>query len=187
MHTTKDEILNLPPGSRCLIDEMRIKTRVAELAAGLSELMSEDRSSWLVIGVLRGAFIFMADLVRELAVAAELDFIQISSYEQRTCSSGRVELICAPRSELKNRPVLLVDDILDTGYSLAWLKDYFKRQQVKQLTTCVLLDKPSRREIANLQADYVGFEVPPEFVVGYGLDANQQYRFLSSIYQIPVR
>ena len=171
-----------PAGGRLLLSPEQIDRRVAEMAEEISASMRDD-SPWLVLGVLRGAFIFMADLVRKLKRAVAMDFIQISSYRDDTKNSA-IELVKAPTLNLRGRSLLLVDDILDTGNSMVWLVNYLDNQQVGCLRTCVLVDKPDCRQV-KISADYVGFSLPPVFVVGYGLDAAQQYRQLPGIYQLP--
>lgn len=173
----------LPPGSQLLVSAQQISRRVAELGRELSPLM-QDNAPWLVIGVLRGAFIFMADLVRNLSVPVHIDFIQVSSYGNAAFSSGGVELLSAPRMAVKGRSLLLLDDVLDTGNSLQWLVNYFVNQGAAQVLSCVLLDKPDCRKTA-INADFVGFSLSTGYVVGYGLDMAQDYRQLPGVYQLP--
>lgn len=169
-----------------MFGQREIERRVRHMAGELSAFMAESnsREPWVVLGVLRGAFIFMADLVRHLTVPVELDFIRIQSYGQSDTSSGNITLLNEPALVMAGRSVLLVDDILDTGNSMVWLVNYLNNQKVENIRTCVLLDKPARR-LVEVAADYVGFVVPPLFVVGYGLDMGQKYRQLPGIYQLP--
>jgi hypoxanthine phosphoribosyltransferase len=173
----------LPAGAELLADAEKIQARVRELSQYLSLRMAGD-NPWLALGVLKGAFIFMADLVRYLSCVVEVDFIKISSYGDAVSSSGRVQLVHAPGAELKNRNILLIDDIIDTGNSMAWLVNYLHEKQAAQVITCVFLDKPQCR-VQAIAADYVGITMDsPAYVVGYGLDAAQKYRQLAGIYKI---
>jgi hypoxanthine phosphoribosyltransferase len=165
-----------------LISAVRIQARVAEVGREISPLLA-GKEPWIVLGVLRGAFIFMADLVRCLTQAVEVDFMRISSYGPATASSGRVCLAQPPGMDLRGRSVLLVDDILDTGLSLLWLKDFLAARQAARVYSCVLLDKKASRAVP-VTADYVGFAVPPVFLVGYGLDMDQKFRYLPGIHQV---
>lgn len=173
----------VPAGSQLVVTPAQIEQRVTQMAHEISRAMA-DNQPWLVVGVLRGAFIFMADLVRRLEVEVLIDFIQISSYGEGVSSKGAITLLTAPTMEIAERSVLLVDDVLDTGNSMQWLISYFARQQARQVKSCVLLDKPACRKTA-ISADYAGFALPPGFVVGYGMDAAQKYRQLPGIYQLP--
>jgi hypoxanthine phosphoribosyltransferase len=173
----------LPASAELLADAEKIQARIRELGRDLSARMTEG-GPWLALGVLTGAFIFMADLLRHLSCAVEVDFIKISSYGDAVSSSGQVKLVHPPGTELKNRSILLIDDIIDTGNTLAWLVNYLHEKQAARVITCVFLDKPQCRMQA-IAADYVGITVTsPAYVVGYGLDAAQKYRQLAGIYKI---
>lgn len=173
----------LPSGSKMLLSPRRISRRVARLAGQLNRLL-ERNPPWLVIGVLRGALIFMADLVRHLNVSIHIDFISISSYGDSRASSGAIRLLHAPGMNVSGRRVLLLDDVLDTGHSLRWLVNYLAGQGAVEVKTCVLLDKPHCRQ-TEINTDYTGFALPAGYVVGYGMDMAQQYRHLPGIYQLP--
>ncbi len=134
----------------------------------------------LVVGVLNGAWVFMADLVRELTTPACCDFVQVSSYGSRMVSSGKPQLRLDVSAPVAGAHLLLVDDIIDTGISLAWLRTHLLCKQPASLRLCVLLDKPARRRV-RIQPDYVGFEIPDRFVVGYGIDYAHRYRELPYI------
>ncbi len=134
----------------------------------------------LVIGVLIGSFVFLADLVRKLKFPVEIDFVRLCSYGSGTESSGAVKMLLEPSIPLEGRDILVVEDIADTGYSLAFLMDYLKKKTPKSVKLCVLMDKPSRRKVP-LSIDYTGFTVPDEFLVGYGLDCDCKYRNLREI------
>jgi hypoxanthine phosphoribosyltransferase len=162
-----------------LLDEARIAARVRELAAQISsDYAGLDRL--VLIGVLKGAFMFLADLTRELTVPHQVDFIALSSYNRGHISPGAVRLIMDTRTSVSDRNVLIVEDILDTGYTLDYLMRTFRARRPASLRTCVLLSKPERRRI-EVPVDYLGFEIPNEWVVGYGLDYADQFRTLPYI------
>lgn len=134
----------------------------------------------LLVGVLKGSFIFLADLVRQMQRPVELDFLRLSSYGNDTRSSGRVRLRMGVTSLVKGRDVLVVEDVVDTGLTTSYAAKYLKRKGASSVKLCTLLDKPSRRHVP-MAPDYVGFTVPNQFIVGYGLDFNEQYRHLPDI------
>lgn len=134
----------------------------------------------LVVCILKGAVMFMTDLVREIDDYMELDFMDVSSYGDATESSGEVKIIKDLDASVKDRNVLIVEDIVDTGRTLKYLTDIFKTRQAKSVRICALMDKPEGR-VVDVQADYVGTTVPNEFVVGYGLDYAERYRNLPYI------
>ena len=134
----------------------------------------------LVIGVLKGAFIFLADLVRKLDLPVEVDFVRLSSYGSGRSTSGVVRVLLKPSSNLEGRDVLIVDDIIDTGLSISHLIRYLKRRRVASVRVCALADKPSRRRV-EVKVDYRGFEVPDRFLVGCGMDWDERYRNLPNI------
>ena len=134
----------------------------------------------LLIGVLRGAFVFMADLVRALDIPLTLDFVRVSTYGRRTESSGRPRIVQGVRSPIKGQHVLVVEDIVDTGVTTRFLLDYLRQKGAASVKLCALLSKPARRRV-EVNIDYLGFTIPDLFVVGYGLDLAQQYRHLPDI------
>ena len=158
---------------KILLSEEEIKARVQELGDQLYDAFHDKNP--LFVGVLKGCFIFMADLVRAAQLKSELEFIGVSSYQNGTKSSGVVQITRDLQEDINGRDVIIVEDILDSGNTLAFLKDYMLAKGAKSITIVTLLDKPARREKA-ITADYAGFVVPDEFVVGYGLDYAQQYR-----------
>lgn len=162
-----------------LLDEDRIATRVRELAAQISSDYA-GLDNLVLIGVLKGAFIFLADLTRDLTVPHRVDFIALSSYNRGQISQGAVRLIMDTRTSVTDRHVLIVEDILDTGYTLDYLMRTFRARRSASLRTCVLLSKPERRRI-EVPVDYLGFEIPNEWVVGYGLDYADRFRTLPYI------
>ena len=158
---------------KVLLSEEEIKARVQVLGDQLYEAFHDKNP--LFVGVLKGCFIFMADLVRAAQLKSELEFIGVSSYQNGTKSSGVVQITRDLQEDINGRDVIIVEDILDSGNTLEFLKKYLMAKGAASVTIVTLLDKPSRREKA-ITADYIGFVVPDEFVVGYGLDYAQQYR-----------
>jgi len=153
----------------------QINQRVKELATEITEHYGEQPLT--VLGTLKGSVLFLADLVRELPPNIEIDFIRASSYGDSSETSGEVTLEYVPSVNLEGRHVLLVEDIIDTGLTASGLYSYLVSQKVNSIQICALLDKPMRRKIP-MSCDYLGFSIPNEFVVGYGLDYAQRYRNL---------
>jgi hypoxanthine phosphoribosyltransferase len=164
---------------RVLLDEEQIQRRVRELAAQINADYAGARGL-LLVGVLRGAFIFMADLARLLTVPHHVDFIALSSYNRGVISDGSVRLIMDTRTAVTGQHVLIVEDIVDTGYTLDYLVRTFRARNLASLRTCALLRKPDRSKV-EVVIDYLGFEIPDEWVVGYGLDYADMYRTLPYI------
>ena len=158
---------------KILLSEEEIKARVQDLGDQLYDAFHDKNP--LFVGVLKGCFIFMADLVRAAQLKSELEFIGVSSYQNGTKSSGVVQITRDLQEDINGRDVIIVEDILDSGNTLEFLKNYLMAKGAASVTIVTLLDKPARREKA-ITADYAGFVVPDEFVVGYGLDYAQQYR-----------
>jgi hypoxanthine phosphoribosyltransferase len=156
-----------------LLTEEQIKARIAEMGEEIAEKHQGERP--LFLGVLKGCFVFMADLIRACPIKSDLEFIAVSSYENATVSSGRVQITHDVQQDITGRNIIIVEDILDSGNTLAFLKDYLMTKGAKSITIVTLLDKPSRRTKA-ITPDLAGFVVPDEFVVGYGLDYAQEYR-----------
>lgn len=164
---------------KVLLDEKAIEARVNELAAQINADYG-DANNLMLVGVLRGAFIFMADLTRRLTVPHRVDFISLSSYGKNTISTGAVRLILDTQASVAGCHVLIVEDIVDTGYTLDYLLRNFRARQPASLRTCVLLSKPERRKV-DVPVEYLGFEIPDVWVVGYGLDYADKYRTLPYI------
>lgn len=160
-----------------LFSEDEIQKRVKELAAQIST--DFEGQELVAIGILKGAFMFFADLVRHIQVPLTIDFIVASSYVKDS-TTGEVKIYYDIREDIKDKNVLLVEDIVDTGVTLNYLRERFLEQSPKALKVCALLDKKERR-IVDIPLDYIGFEIPNEFVVGYGLDYDNQYRNLPYI------
>lgn len=156
------------------------------IAARIEELSGEIRTTFastdklVVVGLLRGSFVFIADLVRELDMPVEVDFLEASSYGDGMESSREVRILKDLRGEIHDRDVLVVEDIVDTGFTLSHVVSLLKSRGPKRLETIALLDKPSRREV-DIKATWTGFEIPDEFVVGYGIDYGQRNRNLPYI------
>jgi hypoxanthine phosphoribosyltransferase len=162
-----------------LISAKAIAARVEALARDISEYF-RDTDKLVVIGLLRGSFIFIADLARELDLPVEVDFLEVSSYGNSTESSREVRLLKDLRGEIEGRDVLVVEDIVDTGHTLSRVMDILATRHPRRMEACALLDKPSRREV-DIKARWIGFEIPDKFVVGYGIDYAQRNRNLPHI------
>lgn len=156
-----------------LYSKQQISDRVKELGQQISR--NYQGQDLLVIGVLKGAFIFMADLVREIDLPLELDFISVSSYGASTVSSGEVRITKDLDYSVEGKSVLLVEDIVDSGLTLNYIREIFKKRSPESINICCLLDKPSRRQ-SPVAPEYVGFTIEDYFVVGYGLDYAGKYR-----------
>ena len=158
---------------KVLVSEEELKTRVNEMGAELYEKFESKNPIFL--GVLKGSFVFIADLMRACQLKSDIEFIAVSSYANATESSGRVNIKYDLQQDITGRHLVIVEDILDSGNTLAFLKQYFLAKGAASITIVTLLDKPARREKA-VTADLAGFTIPDEFVVGYGLDFAQRYR-----------
>ena len=166
-----------------VIDEMiSAKAIAARIEALAQEIATEysDTDKLVVVGLLRGSFVFIADLVRELSLPVEVDFLEVSSYGDAMESSREVRVLKDLRSGIEGRDVLVVEDIVDTGFTLSHVIKMLQNRTPHKLRTIALLDKPSRREV-DVRADWTGFEIPDEFVVGYGIDYAQRNRNLPFI------
>ncbi len=165
--------------AKVLIPEDVLQARVAELGRAINATYTDDDRPLLVC-VLKGAFMFLADLTRHLEMRHEVDFMEISSYGAATRSSGVVRILLDLEQNVEGRHVLIVEDIIDSGRTLDYITRNLQTRGPASLWVCTLLSKPSRREI-DVPLDFVGFEVPDEFVVGYGLDFVEEYRNLPFI------
>ncbi|WP_341992162.1 hypoxanthine phosphoribosyltransferase [Azorhizobium sp. AG788] len=171
--------MSLPP-VKVLFDENRIAARNRELA---SEIAAAGLEQLLVVAVLKGSFIFAADLLRAMhasGLAPEMEFVHLSSYREAQVSSGQVNILRDVESDVRGRDVLLVDDILESGRTLAFAKDLLMARGARRVLVCVLLEKPGKRAV-NVDPDYVGFVCPDLFVVGYGMDVAHAFRQLPFI------
>lgn len=162
---------------RVLYTEEEIAARVEELSTQISEDYKDIKRPLLTVGILNGAVMFYTDIVRRLTVPVQFDFLIASSYDANAHTSGKVNILKNLDNDPKGRDILLIEDIVDSGTTMNFLVDYFKDKKAASVKICTLLDKPSRRKV-DVDIDYCGFEVPDEFVVGYGLDFAQHYRNL---------
>ena len=162
-----------------MISAKAIAARVESMAVEISQHFA-DTQQLVVIGLLRGSFMFISDLVRELELPVEVDFLETSSYGDSMESSREVRILKDLRGEIKDRDILVVEDIVDTGHTLNHVIQLLESRQPKRMMVCALLDKPERREVA-VKADLVGFEIEDKFVVGYGIDYAQRNRNLPYI------
>ena len=156
-----------------------------EVAATIGRLAAEIRKDYqdkhpLLIGILKGSFVFMADLIRLLDFPLEVEFITLSSYGRGRSTPGEFNMVKGLGAEVKDRHILVVEDIVDTGYTISFLLDYLGKKKPASLRLCSLTDKPSRRQIP-VAIDYLGFTVPDKFIVGYGLDWDERFRYLPDI------
>lgn len=161
-----------------LISEEQIKNRVKELARDIEKEFNGEKI--LLVCILRGSFMFFADLVRELNLEAEIDFMAISTYGSGSKSSGKVTIVKDIKEDIKDKNVLIIEDIIDSGHTLTYLKKDFLSRKPKKLKICSFLDKKERREVP-IDGDFIGFDIPNEFVIGYGLDYAERFRTLKSV------
>jgi len=168
-----------PDIERVIVSQQVIQARINELAAQISADYAEN-GQLVVVGILKGAFIFLSDLTRRLTVPHRVDFMALSSYGQTATTSGAVRIIMDLRVNVEARHVLVVEDIVDTGYTLHYLLNVLRTRNPASLRSCVLLSKPDRRKV-DIPIDYVGFEIPDVWVVGYGLDYAETHRTLPYI------
>ena len=167
---------------KIVISRAEISKRVKELGEAI--VGDYAAGDLVVIGILNGAFIFVADLVREIALPLVIDFVRVASYGASTSSAGEVRLIKDIEIEVGGKDVLLVEDIVDTGQTLAYLKNFLAAKNARSVKICALIDKKERRE-TEVPLDYVGFEVEAGFLVGYGLDFAELYRNDPEVYLLP--
>lgn len=158
-----------------------IRKRIEELSAAIKDDIGPEKP--VLLGILKGCFMFFTDLARELDMDVDIDFVRLASYGSSDQSSGEINMIKAPEMEFEGRTILIVEDIVDTGLTLAWLKDHLESLNPKQVKICAFIDKAERRQI-DVKVDYVGFKVPEGFLVGYGLDYNEKYRNLSGVFEL---
>jgi hypoxanthine phosphoribosyltransferase len=168
--------------------QLKILISHDEIAKAVNRLACEIKRDYqdkqpLLIVVLKGSFVFMADLIRQLDLPLELDFVRLSSYGAARESSGKVRVVQGVKMPIKGRDVLVVEDIVDTGITISFLLDYLKKKKPASLKLCALTDKPSRHRVP-VSIDYLGFTVPNKFIVGYGIDCDEKFRNLPDIYAI---
>lgn len=161
-----------------LVTQKEIKQTITRLAAGIKK---DYRAKCpLLICILKGSFVFLADLIRELDIPLEVDFVKLSSYGSSKETSGKVRMVQGLNTPIKGRHVIVVEDIIDTGLTVSSLLDYLKKKKPASLKLCALADKPSRRKVP-VTIDYLGFTVPDKFIVGYGIDWDEKFRYLADI------
>ncbi len=166
------------PQPKVLLTEKEIRKAVRRLS---SEIRRDYKNKEpLLIGILKGSFVFMADLIRELGLPVAVDFVKLSSYGAGTESSGEIEVVQGLSTAVRGREVLVVEDIIDTGLTVKFLLDYLKKEEPASLRLCCLLDKLERREVP-VPIDYLGFTIPNKFIVGYGIDWNEKFRHLVDV------
>ena len=168
----------MPPQPNVLITQDEIKRAVAKLASDISR--DYQGKQLLLIGILKGSFVFIADLIRELDIPVEVDFVKLSSYGAGTETSGKVKVVQGLNTKIKGRDILVVEDIADTGLTVSFLMNYLRKKRPASLRLCVLIDKPSRHQVP-VTIDYMGFNVPNKFIFGYGIDWNEKFRYLRDI------
>jgi len=169
------------PELQLMVSRRKIAATVKRLAAEIRQDYSDKHP--VLVGALKGCFIFMSDLVRRLDIPLEVEFLRPGSYGHGTVSTGQITLFQELSGCIRGRHVLVVEDIVDTGLTVAFLCDYLREQGPASLKLCALIDKPSRRQ-TRLDIDYLGLTVPDKFIVGYGLDCNEKYRNLPDIYSV---
>ncbi|MGE4403802.1 MAG: hypoxanthine phosphoribosyltransferase [Desulfobulbus sp.] len=166
---------------KIVVSTPQLRERIAELGRTIT---TEYQGRQLVLlGVLNGAFIFAADLCRAIDLNLEVDFIRVASYGTSTETSGSIRLLMEPKLDLKGKEVLLVEDIVDSGTTMAWLQEHFRKCDAGSVKICALIDKTERR-VVPVDVDYVGFTLDQGFLVGYGLDCAEKYRNLPAIYSL---
>ncbi len=166
------------PKLHILLDRQDIDETIMKLATRINDDYMDK--SPIMIGILKGAFMFMADLIRHLKFSPTIDFIQVSSYGRGKESQLKIRLVHELRIPIRDKHVLIIEDIVDTGRTQAFLLDYLQKKQPASIKLCVLTDKPSRRVIP-VKIDYLGFTIPNKFIVGYGIDWNERFRNLPDI------
>jgi len=166
---------------KLILSQKDISRRVRELGATLTR--DYAGTNLLVIGALNGAFIFMADLIREIKLNLQIDFVRVKSYGMSTTSCGEISFLKDVELDIRNRDILVVEDIVDTGLTLSCLHNYLKDRGARSVRTCALINKRERRQV-EIVIEYVGFEIKEGFLVGYGLDCREQYRQLPEVYHL---
>jgi hypoxanthine phosphoribosyltransferase len=163
---------------KVLITQDEIKQAITRIASDIRRDYKDKQP--VLISILKGSFIFLADLIRQIRMPVQVEFIRVSSYGSQMKSTGVVTIMDGLKTPIKGRDVIIVEDIIDTGLTISSVVDYMKRKKPASIKICALTDKPSRRNVPVI-VDYVGFTIPDKFVVGYGLDWNEQYRYLNDI------
>ena len=175
--------MNSLPKPHILFSKEEIEATVKKLASEISKDYHDKNP--LLVGILKGSFVFMADLIRHLDFPLEVEFVRISSYGRSTESCGRVKMVQGTRAKFKGRHVLVIEDIVDTGLTTSFLMDCLAQKKPASLKICALTSKPSRRKV-DISIDYLGFTVPNKFIVGYGIDWDEKFRYLPDICYVEV-
>lgn len=166
---------------KVLISQSEIEVITSRIASEIDRDYKDSKKRLLLLCILKGSVVFMGDLMKKISIPVEIDFMKVSSYQSGTTSSGRINIILdLHRNDLSQCDIIVVEDIIDSGKTLSYLTEYLRIGGANSVKTCTLLDKPSRR-VVEFTPDYVGIEIPDEFVVGYGLDYAEQYRALPYI------
>ena len=171
--------MNALPKPEILLTKEEIEKQVARLAQEISRDYHEKYP--LLLGILKGSFVFMADIIRLLEIPVEIDFVRLSSYGSSRGSSAKIKVVQGLHTPVKGRDVLVIEDIVDTGLTVGYFLDYLRKKRASSLKLCTLFDKPSRR-IIPVPIDYLGLTIPNRFVVGYGLDYNERFRNLPDLH-----
>ncbi len=173
--------MTTPEQLKVLLTEEEIRKEVKRLAQEIDRDYQQKQP--LLLGILKGSFVFMADLIRLLQTPVEIEFVRLSSYGSAKVTSGEIKVVHGLRSRVGGRDVLVIEDIVDAGITVGYFLDYLRRKKPASLKLCVLFDKPSRRRVP-VAIDYLGFTIPDKFVVGYGLDYDERFRHLPQLYFI---
>lgn len=173
--------MTAPEQLKVLLTEEEIRRGVKRLAQEINRDYQQKHP--LLLGILKGSFVFMADLVRLLEIPVEIEFVRLSSYGSAKVTSGEIKVVHGLRSKIKGRDVLVIEDIVDAGITVSYFLDYLRHKKPSSLKLCTLFDKPSRRKVS-VAIDYLGFTIPNKFVVGYGLDYDEKFRHLPQLYFI---
>lgn len=171
----------MKPLRKEIVSSLQLQARVEELGRQITK--EYQGRQMVLLGVLNGAFIFAADLCRAIDLDMEIDFIRVTSYGTSTESSGTIRLLKEPSIDLTGKDVLLIEDIVDTGTTMAWLQNHFRQSPANTVRICSLIDKKERRSVP-VDVDYIGFSLDKGFLVGYGLDCAEKYRNLPAIYAL---
>ena len=173
--------MTAPDQLKLLLTEENLRRQVKRLAQEINRDYQQENP--LLLGILKGSFVFMADLIRLLEIPVEIEFVRLSSYGSARTTSGEVKMVHGLRSKIKGRDVLVIEDIVDAGITVSYFLDYLRHKKPSSLKLCALFDKPSRRKVS-VAIDYLGFTIPNKFVVGYGLDYDERFRHLPQLYFI---
>jgi len=167
------------------LNRLLSRRQIASIVKSLADQISKDyqKKELVLVCILKGAFMFLSDLIRHLQIPVQVDFVRLSSYGAGTQTSGRIEITKDIETPIEGKDILIIEDIIDSGRTLQFLKDRLSLANPRSVKICALLDKKARREV-EIQADYVGKEVPNVFVIGYGIDFNEDYRNLPEVYYV---